>query len=151
MVLTVEELRKLIDKSRTKQRERLMGCIIYYTPSLVHCVFSHSEARGVTIYSHRRGAFSVARFDLSGNAKAFLSWNEQQNWLHAFLMYISKVNNDQQDWLHVLYLYKSTTTLLINAFNGALVQRLNKHEKKSERKMAAIAVFSNGSVWSNCM
>lgn len=81
----------------------------------------------------RRGAFSVARFDLSGNAKAFLSWNEQQ------------------DWLHVLYLYKSTTTLLINAYNGALVQRLNKHEKKSERKMAAIAVFSNGSVWSNCM
>ena len=73
------------------------------------CVF-HSEARGVTIYSHLRGAFSVARFDLSGNAKAFLSWNEQQNWLHAF------------------YLYKSTTTLLINAYNGALVQKLNKHE-----------------------
>ena len=49
------------------------------------------------------------------------------------------------------YLYKSTTTLLINAYNGALVQRLNKHEKKSEKQMATIAVFSNGSVWSNCM
>ena len=38
MVLTVEELRKLIDKSRTKQRERLMGCI-YIQPLLAHCVF----------------------------------------------------------------------------------------------------------------
>ena len=28
---------------------------------------------------------SVARFDLSGNAKAFLSWNEQQDWLHVFI------------------------------------------------------------------
>ena len=53
------------------------------------CVF-HSEARGVTIYSHLRGAFSVARFDLSGNAKAFLSWNEQQDWLHVFI-YINQL------------------------------------------------------------
>lgn len=29
--------------------------------------------------------FGVARFDLSGNAKAFLSWNEQQDWLHVFI------------------------------------------------------------------
>lgn len=27
-------------------------------------------------YIHIRGAFSVARFDLQGNAKAFESWNE---------------------------------------------------------------------------
>ena len=71
-----------------------MGCIIYYTPSLAHCVFSHSEARGVTIYSHLRGAFSVARFDLSGNAKAFLSWNEQQDWLHAFYLYKSRTTKN---------------------------------------------------------
>ncbi len=32
-----------------------------------------------------RGAFSVARFDISGNAKAFRAWNEQTGWLHVFL------------------------------------------------------------------
>ena len=32
----------------------------------------------VTIYLHRRGAFSVARFDNPGNAKAFTLWNERQ-------------------------------------------------------------------------
>lgn len=30
------------------------------------------------IYIHRRGAFSVARFDNPGNAKAFTAWNEHQ-------------------------------------------------------------------------
>ena len=30
------------------------------------------------IYTHRRGAFSVARFDNPGNAKAFTAWNEHQ-------------------------------------------------------------------------
>ena len=38
-----------------------------------------------SIYIHIRGAFSVARFDRQGNAKAFESWNEQQDWLHVFL------------------------------------------------------------------
>jgi len=28
------------------------------------------------LYIHRRGAFSVARFDNPGNAKAFIEWNE---------------------------------------------------------------------------
>ena len=37
------------------------------------------------LYIHIRGAFSVARFDNPGNAKAFLSWNEQHDWLHVFL------------------------------------------------------------------
>ena len=32
-----------------------------------------------------RGAFSVARFDISGNAKAFRAWNEQTGWLHVFV------------------------------------------------------------------
>ena len=31
------------------------------------------------IYLHRRGAFSVARFDRLGNARAFTRWNEWQN------------------------------------------------------------------------
>ena len=40
--------------------------------------------------SRSASAFSVARFDLSGNAKAFLSWNEQQDWLHVFI-YINQL------------------------------------------------------------
>ena len=44
---------------------------------------------GLIIYSHLRGAFGVARFDLSGNARAFTVWNEWQNWLRAFLLCIS--------------------------------------------------------------
>ena len=35
---------------------------------------------------HIRGAFSVARFDLPGNAKAFRMWNEHQDWLHVFFI-----------------------------------------------------------------
>ena len=29
-----------------------------------------------SIYLHWRGAFSVARFDLSGNARAYIAWDE---------------------------------------------------------------------------
>ena len=29
------------------------------------------------LYIHIRGAFSVARFDNPGNAKAFIAWNER--------------------------------------------------------------------------
>jgi hypothetical protein len=35
-------------------------------------------------YSIVRGAFCVARFDNQGNAKAFMQWNGQQDWLHVF-------------------------------------------------------------------
>lgn len=28
------------------------------------------------VYKHRRGAFDVARFDISGNARAYTKWNE---------------------------------------------------------------------------
>ena len=31
---------------------------------------------GIVIWLHLRGAFSVARFDLQGDAKAYESWNE---------------------------------------------------------------------------
>lgn len=75
LVLTVEELRKLIDKSRTKQRGRLM--VMYYIQSsqVMNALVIYNQMRYI-IYKHLRGAFNVARFDLSGNAKAFLSWNE---------------------------------------------------------------------------
>ena len=34
-----------------------------------------------------RGAFSVARLDGQGNARAFRMWNRAQDWLHVFYMY----------------------------------------------------------------
>ena len=71
--------------SKTKQRERLMGCMIIYYPRWLRTIFSFIAKRVAYIYVHWRGAFGVARFDLSGNARAFLSWNEWQNWLHAFM------------------------------------------------------------------
>ena len=44
---------------------------------------------------HIRGAFSVARFDLPGNAKAFRMWNEWQDWLHVFYFCMIANNNRQ--------------------------------------------------------
>lgn len=62
------ESRKFINKSRTKQQR---------TPHEVYYIRSHSLQsisrllpRVLTIYLHWRGAFGVARFDLSGNARA---------------------------------------------------------------------------------
>ena len=62
------ESRKFIDKSRTKQQR---------TPHEVYYIRSHSLQsisrllpREHIIYLHWRGAFGVARFDLSGNARA---------------------------------------------------------------------------------
>ena len=72
-VLTIEELRKFIGKSRIKQPERLMECIIYIPLSSNVDAF---VVREKIIYLHWRGAFSVARFDLSSNTKAFLLWDE---------------------------------------------------------------------------
>ena len=73
-VLTIRELRKLICQSRTKQQETSHGCIIY-SPYWLQS-FHRLLPRGFSIYLHWRGAFGVARFDLSGNARAFIAWNE---------------------------------------------------------------------------
>lgn len=69
LVLTIEELRKFIGLSRTKQRNVLCGVV--YIPLIgswrivssqwVHWLY-HTSAWG----------FRVARFDNPGNAKAFL-------------------------------------------------------------------------------
>ena len=67
----VLELRTLYGLSRTKQRERLMG-VLYI--SFIGIIYYDVDV-GI-LYIHIRGAFSVARFDNPGNAKAFLSWNE---------------------------------------------------------------------------
>ena len=58
LVLTVEELRKLIDKSRTKQRGRLM--VVYYIQSsqIMNALVIYNQMRYI-IYKHLRGAFSV--------------------------------------------------------------------------------------------
>lgn len=50
---------------------RLTGCIIY-SPSLASnaSVFVGREGK---LYTHSRGAFSIARFDNLGNAKALTS------------------------------------------------------------------------------
>ena len=39
------------------------------------------------LYTHLRGAFSIARSDNLGNARAYESWNEHQDWLHVFYVY----------------------------------------------------------------
>ena len=62
------ESRKFIDKSRTKQQRTLHG--VYYIRSQCLQSIFRLLSRGYTIYLHWRGAFGVARFDLSGNARA---------------------------------------------------------------------------------
>ena len=61
--------------SKTKQRGRPLGCL--YTTLIGYWCKPPWPFRG-EIYTHRRGAFSVARFDNPGNAKAFTAWNEHQ-------------------------------------------------------------------------
>ena len=51
-----------------------MRCIIY-DPYWLRTNLSLG-VMSVSIYLHWRGAFGVARFDLSGNARAFIAWNE---------------------------------------------------------------------------
>lgn len=63
------ELRKLYGLSKTKQRERLMGCIVY-SPHWLKTTLSHIAKMGELYTYIIRGAFGVARFDNPGNAKA---------------------------------------------------------------------------------
>lgn len=72
LVLAIEELRKFIDKSRTKQRERPKGCIIY-SPHCLRMPKTFVGREGILYTYIGVGAFSVARFDLPGNARAFES------------------------------------------------------------------------------
>ena len=69
------------DDRRTSQTLRIVKNKATGTPRGVYYMHSSSihgiHCRGFEglIYLHRRGAFSVARSDNPGNAKAFLSWN----------------------------------------------------------------------------
>ena len=47
---------------------------VYYMYSSLALV--HANVDVGNLYIHIRGAFSVARFDLQGNAKAYRLWNE---------------------------------------------------------------------------
>ncbi|MDY4498128.1 MAG: hypothetical protein SPE04_00910 [Prevotella sp.] len=47
--------------------------VYYMQPSLALVYYSANVG---ILYIHIRGAFSVARFDKKGNAKAYRSWNE---------------------------------------------------------------------------
>ena len=48
--------------------------VLYIYPSLA---LVHANVDVGILYIHIRGAFSVARFDNPGNAKAFIAWNER--------------------------------------------------------------------------
>ena len=54
--------------SKTKQRERPKGCIISMHKLCHRAFFAYGIVVRI-VYLHRRGAFSVARFDILGNAK----------------------------------------------------------------------------------
>ena len=67
-----------------KQSNGNASWVYYIHPSLA---LVHANVDVGILYIHIRGAFSVARFDLPGNARAFIEWNEQTGWLHVFIMY----------------------------------------------------------------
>ena len=64
------ELRNFNGKSKTKQRGRLMG--VSYIAIIGSWSVIHTAGKPILVFYiiHIRGAFSVARFDLPGNAKA---------------------------------------------------------------------------------
>ena len=61
------------------------------TPYRVYHILPSLASRNMLVgreeelYTQLRGAFSIARFDNLGNARAYESWNEHQGWLHVFL------------------------------------------------------------------
>ena len=65
-----------------------MGCTLY----ILAGVWRKRHGWQGTVYLHQRGAFSVARFDNPGNAKALIAWNERQDWLHVFICIHGKAN-----------------------------------------------------------
>ena len=65
--------------------------VYYIQPSLASS--NMLVGREEELYTHLRGAFSVARFDNLGNARDYKSWNEHQDWLHVFLCYMRELKN----------------------------------------------------------
>ena len=69
-----------VSESRTfntscqKQSNQNASWVYYIHPSLT---LVHTNVGVGILYIQIRGAFSVARFDNPGNAKAFIAWNER--------------------------------------------------------------------------
>ena len=73
------------------------------TPYRVYCIQPFLASSNMLVgreelYTHLRGVFSIARFDNLGNARAYESWNEHQDWLHVFFMYIHNINIATANW-----------------------------------------------------
>ena len=71
---------------RQKQSNGDASWVYYTQPSLALCYRYWQQGWCKLLYIHTRGAFSVARFDEQGNAKAFRMWNERQDWLHVLFI-----------------------------------------------------------------
>ena len=69
LVLAIQESRKFIDKSRTKQRERPKGCIIY-SPHCLRMPKTFVGREGILYTYIGVGAFSVVRFRLVGQCES---------------------------------------------------------------------------------
>lgn len=109
--------------------------VYYIQPSLGSIEFRLFQRR-VYIYVHWRGVFGVARFDLSGNARAFIAWNEQQTGFHAFLyVFMSKFR--QQGRLLAVFVNGISMNILQNNpyrllgvySNSSTKERLANHNR----------------------
>ena len=80
------ELRTLYGKSKTKQPERLMGVLYTFLIDI-----GNSNVDVGNQYIHIRGAFSVARFDLQGNAKAFMRGTSDRTGSTFYFVYVKRV------------------------------------------------------------
>lgn len=88
LVLMIEESRKFIDKSRTKQRERPKGCIIY-SPHCLRMPKTFVGREGILYTYIGVGAFSVVRFRLVGQCESLSIMKRATEWLYAFFVCIN--------------------------------------------------------------
>ena len=87
LVLAIEELRKFIDKSRTKQPERLMWCIIYILISF-GCIL-HSLVGRIDYILTLAWGFRRCSFQLVGQCEG-LSIVERVTELAPRFLYVCK-------------------------------------------------------------
>lgn len=83
------------NKATGTPREGYIECIIgsWLCYALCWCEFQHTW----------RGAFSVARFDRLGDARAYTKWNEWQDWLHVFYCICANLKHStKKDYLELV-------------------------------------------------
>ena len=90
LVLTIEELRNFIDKSRDKATRTPYGGVFIYCRNWFRAsfLFGAQVNGGMNISLHQRGVFGVARFRLVGQCEGLSIVERVTNWLHAFCMYM---------------------------------------------------------------